>query len=72
MGGVDDPIANRPAWTKDGSVMAFRKLQQLVPEFDRFLLDHPINLPGLTPEEASALCGAKMIGRWKSVRLSSI
>lgn len=58
----------RPSWAFDGSLMAFRQLKQLVPEFAKFLLDNPLNVPGLTPAENSELLGARMIGRWKSVR----
>lgn len=46
--------------------MAFRQLKQLVPEFDKFLTDNPLPVPGLTPEQGSALLGARMVGRWKS------
>lgn len=53
----------RPAWAKDGSFLAFRKLQQFVPEFNKFLLDNPTN-------GSSELTGARMVGRWKSVRSS--
>jgi Dyp-type peroxidase family len=49
----------RPAWAKDGSFLAFRKLQQFVPEFNKFLLDNPTN-------GSSELTGARMVGRWKS------
>ena len=57
----------RPHWAVDGSIMAFRKLQQFVPEFNKFVSDHPIMKPGLSKEEGIALRGAKMVGRWKSV-----
>lgn len=68
IGGNEDTKADlRPDWAKDGSLMVFRKLQQFVPEFERFLIDNPLNATGLLPEEASALRGAKMVGRWKSV-----
>ncbi|KAF7335654.1 DyP-type peroxidase [Mycena venus] len=56
----------RPEWAKDGSFLVFRQLKQLVPEFNKFLADNPINEPGLTPEQGSELLGARMIGRWKS------
>jgi deferrochelatase/peroxidase EfeB len=51
----------RPAWAKDGSFLVFRQLKQLVPEFNKTLVDNPING---SPE----LTGARIIGRWKSVR----
>ncbi|KAK0443357.1 Dyp peroxidase [Desarmillaria tabescens] len=58
----------RPPWAKDGSFLVFRQMEQLVPEFNKFLLDNPISVPDvpLTREEGSALLGARMLGRWKS------
>ncbi|KIO28749.1 hypothetical protein M407DRAFT_71445 [Tulasnella calospora MUT 4182] len=56
----------RPDWAVGGSVMAFRKLHQRVPEFDKFLEENPIQKHGLTHEEGVALRGARMVGRWKS------
>ncbi|ELU39976.1 peroxidase TAP [Rhizoctonia solani AG-1 IA] len=53
-----DPVSNRPAWTTEGSFLAFRQLEQLVPEFHKFLADNPIDLPGLTREQGSELLGA--------------
>jgi hypothetical protein len=63
----DAGIDNRPSWAKDGSFLVFRQLQQLVPEFNKFLTDNPIRAPALTPKQGSELLGARMIGRWKSV-----
>ena len=60
----------RPAWAQDGSFLAFRQLKQLVPEFEQFLTDNPIIEPGLTLSQGSALMGARMVGRWKSVSSS--
>ncbi|KAF8513631.1 DyP-type peroxidase [Gautieria morchelliformis] len=57
---------SRPSWAKDGSFLVFRQLEQLVPEFNKFLTDNPIMEPGLTPQQGSELLGARMIGRWKS------
>ena len=62
-------VTPRPAWAKDGTFLAFRQLKQLVPEFSKFLVDNPIIEPGLTLEQGSALMGARMVGRWKSVSL---
>ncbi|KAK0443354.1 Dyp peroxidase [Desarmillaria tabescens] len=60
-------VIPRPGWAKGGSFLVFRQMEQLVPEFNKFLLDNPISEPGvLTPEEGSALLGARMLGRWKS------
>ncbi|KAG8918422.1 hypothetical protein FRC01_001866 [Tulasnella sp. 417] len=66
MGLKGDGFQGRPGWAVGGSVMAFRKLHQRVPEFDKFLEDNPIRKPGLTPKEGSELRGARMVGRWKS------
>jgi deferrochelatase/peroxidase EfeB len=46
-----------PEWSKDGTFLAFRQLEQLVPEFDKFLSDNPIDLPGLDREKGSELLG---------------
>ena len=68
----------RPAWTKNGTFMVFRKLEQDVLGFNRYLkangqnwrnfvppVDPKLNL---TDEEGAELFGARMVGRWKSVR----
>ncbi|KAF7335655.1 DyP-type peroxidase [Mycena venus] len=65
VGETGDSVT-RPEWAKDGSFLVFRQLKQLVPEFNKFLADNPINEPGLTPEQGSELLGARMVGRWKS------
>jgi len=63
-------ITPRADWAKEGSFLVFRYLFQQVPEFNDFLKKHPIPKDGnekvLTPEEGSALLGARMVGRWKS------
>ena len=80
---VDDPYAKqpRPAWAKDGTMMVFRKLQQFVPEFDAYIYEAGKRWPefapggqsaGLTDDEGAELFGARMIGRFKSVRCSGI
>ncbi|KAJ7270408.1 dye-decolorizing peroxidase precursor [Mycena rebaudengoi] len=67
LGETGDPALNlRPTWAKDGSFLVFRQLQQLVPEFNQFLADHPLDVDELTPEQGSELLGARMVGRWKS------
>ncbi|KAL9077060.1 MAG: hypothetical protein Q9157_003508 [Trypethelium eluteriae] len=55
-----DTATTRPSWALDGSFMAFRKLPQLVPEFDKFLLDTA------KTQDAADLMGARFVGRWKS------
>ncbi|KAG5634740.1 hypothetical protein H0H81_000944 [Sphagnurus paluster] len=73
MGCTGDPIAGRPAWTKYGSMMVFRKLAQDVPGFNNYLASHSEDwrkiLPQAnltTPAEGSAWFGARCFGRWKS------
>ncbi|KAJ7681517.1 dye-decolorizing peroxidase precursor [Mycena rosella] len=67
LGEAGDPSQDsRPSWAVDGSFLVFRQLQQLVPEFNQFLTDHPLDVEELTPEQGSELLGARMVGRWKS------
>jgi Dyp-type peroxidase family len=56
------PTANPPlSWMKNGSFMVFRRLKQLVPEFDNYLTSQAQAL-GVD----SVLLGARLVGRWKS------
>jgi len=48
-------------WLRNGSYMAFRRLEQKVPEFRKFVAERAARL-GMEPE----LLGARMVGRWKS------
>ncbi|KIJ37003.1 hypothetical protein M422DRAFT_178598 [Sphaerobolus stellatus SS14] len=67
LGESNDPnITVRPSWAIDGSFLAFRQLEQKVPEFNQFLVDNPIQEGNLTAEQGSALLGARMFGRWQS------
>lgn len=66
LGETGDTIT-RPAWAKDGSFLAFRQLKQLVPEFDDFVSQNPLKVPGLSVQENTDLFGARIVGRWKSV-----
>ncbi|KAK7437277.1 dye-decolorizing heme-containing peroxidase [Stygiomarasmius scandens] len=66
VGASGDTVANRPAWATGGSFLVFRQLQQKVPEFNKFVEDHPLNVPGLSQQENTDLFGARLIGRWKS------
>ncbi|KAG8627309.1 hypothetical protein KVT40_004792 [Elsinoe batatas] len=52
----------RPDWAKDGSFLCFRKLAQLVLEFDAFLENNKIQ--GV--DNGKELLGARLVGRWKS------
>lgn len=67
VGATNDPIA-RPAWATGGSFLVFRELQQLVPEFNKFMLDNAPPFDGKTLAQRAALFGARIVGRWKSVR----
>jgi deferrochelatase/peroxidase EfeB len=58
--GQSGDAVTRASWTQNGSFLAFRQLKQLVPEFNKFLLDNPVS-------NSSELMGARMMGRWKSV-----
>ena len=57
----------RPAWAVGGSFLAFRQLEQRVPEFNKYLLDNAPAGEGSLQSRADLL-GARMVGRWKSVR----
>ncbi|KAJ8514899.1 dyp-type peroxidase [Pleurotus djamor] len=62
----DGDATARPDWAADGSFLTFRYLYQLVPEFNQFLEDNPIVLPGLDRKHGSELLGARLFGRWKN------
>ncbi|KAG9008663.1 hypothetical protein FRB94_013070 [Tulasnella sp. JGI-2019a] len=78
MGYKGDPmLGKRPAWTKDGTLMVFRKLEQSVPEFEKykresgkkwreFIPEEYKKNTTLTDEEGAALFGAQIFGRWAS------
>ena len=56
------PPPQMPApWLRNGSYMVFRRLEQKVPEFRKFVANRAARL-GMEPE----LLGARMFGRWKS------
>lgn len=59
---------SRPPWALDGTFMAFRKLQQRVPEFNAWTLANAVQDPArnLSQKGGAALLGARMFGRWKS------
>lgn len=65
IGRNGDSVTERPSWALDGSFLAFRYLQQLVPEFNQFLkLNAPhVDDPSINTAE---LLGARLTGRWKS------
>ncbi|KAI1753993.1 hypothetical protein F4782DRAFT_545332 [Xylaria castorea] len=60
----------RPSWALDGSLLAFRYLKQLVPEFDAFLEANALKGVPFPPAPGdptgAELLGARLVGRWKS------
>jgi Dyp-type peroxidase family len=54
-------VLPRAAWARNGSFMVFRRLEQMVPEFRRFVVAQAARL-GLDAE----LLAARMVGRWPS------
>jgi deferrochelatase/peroxidase EfeB len=55
-----------PDWMTDGSFMCFRKLEQNVPAWKKFLVDTS-NILGTW----SGQLGARLIGRWPSGKLAN-
>jgi len=49
------------SWLRNGSYMVFRRLEQKVPEFRKFVVERAARL-GMDPR----LLAARMVGRWKS------
>ncbi|THU88576.1 fungal peroxidase [Dendrothele bispora CBS 962.96] len=66
LGTDGDTVSGRPDWTTGGSFLVFRQLQQKVPEFNKYVEDNALNVPGLSQQENTDLFGARLIGRWKS------
>jgi hypothetical protein len=59
LGGPGDTRTEE--FAKDGSFLVFRKLAQLVPEFDDWLDSNSKDIKG-----GAELLGARVVGRWKS------
>jgi Dyp-type peroxidase family len=57
-----EPDKAMPAWLKNGSLLVFRRLQQNVAGFTRFVIESAASIPGMSPEHLGAL----IVGRWKS------
>lgn len=66
MGQPGDPVSVRPSWAKNGSILVYRQLEQLVPEFDKFKHDNALLPVFLGIEKGAELLGARLFGRWKS------
>ena len=62
----DSLSASRPAWAKNGSILVYRHLDQLVPEFDEFKRKNALFPLQLGIEKGAELLGARLFGRWKS------
>jgi deferrochelatase/peroxidase EfeB len=56
----------RPNWAVNGSILVYRHLDQLVPEFDEFKRKNRLFPFELPMEQGADLLGARLIGRWKS------
>ncbi|KAG9123940.1 hypothetical protein FRC07_013423 [Ceratobasidium sp. 392] len=77
MGYPGDPMLDsRPSWTKDGTILVFRKLEQDVIGFENYVKERGQNWknfipkgnpgPDLSEQEGIDLFGARLLGRWKS------
>ncbi|KAF2642480.1 Dyp-type peroxidase [Massarina eburnea CBS 473.64] len=64
--GRDNDTTIRSDWSLDGSFMAFRKLPQKVPEFDKYVPSSFLVITTAGTQEAADLMGARFVGRWKS------
>jgi len=63
----DEDKDRRPEWAMDGSLIATRKLNCLVPEFEGYLLEQGQKIfPNLSSTDAAAKLGARLMGRWKN------
>ncbi|KAF5353667.1 hypothetical protein D9758_008660 [Tetrapyrgos nigripes] len=62
----DSLQSSRPSWATGGSFLVFRQLQQMVPEFNKFVANNALSIPGLSQQENEDLFGARLFGRWKS------
>ncbi|ESZ93323.1 Dyp-type peroxidase [Sclerotinia borealis F-4128] len=57
----------QPDWAEDGSFLVFRDLQQLVPEFDKWLEDNKLSAPhAATSDNPKEKLAAYLMGRWKN------
>ncbi|KIJ47071.1 hypothetical protein M422DRAFT_778263 [Sphaerobolus stellatus SS14] len=76
---AEDSAVQRPNYglSRNGSILVYRHLKQLVPEFDTFLHDTVVaSLPIITHPQSAQLddeiqkradyLGARLVGRWKS------
>lgn len=67
LGRTGDPNkSTRPSWALDGSILAFRYLQQLVPEFHAGVALVAPQIQAPPSANAIGLTGARLVGRWAS------
>ncbi|KAH7335725.1 hypothetical protein B0J17DRAFT_719338 [Rhizoctonia solani] len=81
MGYPGDPVpkSQRPAWTKDGTMMVFRKLEQSVCLFNKYVEangcrwkeffpggEEAAKKHGFNEKDGPELFAARFVGRWKS------
>ncbi|KAB8294323.1 hypothetical protein EYC80_009741 [Monilinia laxa] len=63
----DGDDMKQPEWAEDGSFLVFRDLQQLVPEFDKWLEDNKHHAPhAATSDNPKEKLAAYLMGRWKN------
>jgi Dyp-type peroxidase family len=64
---VQGPVQDPPVpFMKNGAYLVFRRLPQLVPEFDQAIKVEAKKTGGATDAASATLLGAQMVGRWKS------
>ncbi|CAE6435774.1 unnamed protein product [Rhizoctonia solani] len=81
IGYSGDPVprSKRADWTKDGTMMVFRKLEQSVIEFEQYCEDNgsrweefvpggksAVEHMGFDKKDGAELFAARLVGRWKS------
>ena len=63
----EGPVHEPPIeFMRNGAYLVFRRLSQLVPEFDQAVKDQAALTGGASDESTAELMGAQMVGRWKS------
>ncbi|HEV7804209.1 MAG TPA: Dyp-type peroxidase [Solirubrobacteraceae bacterium] len=63
----EGPVHEPPIeFMRNGAYLVFRRLAQLVPEFDQAVKDQAALTGGASDESSAELMGAQMVGRWKS------
>ena len=64
---VKGPVAQPPIpLMKDGAFLVFRRLAQLVPEFNASVKHAAAGIAGPSDKASPELLGAQLVGRWKS------